>query len=179
MEITCSSPYRFSIHPLHSLVFLVHLRKDGLFLMTQILMTRQQALDRFHDLLKLRRLSDRTHKNYHLWVSRFLDFTQVEDIKTLTMEDAQDDFIHLHSTGKYKDRTFNAAVDSIRYFYSVILGIQLTGRQLGKRKVPIIQKNTISPQQAAQLLRTAQILSLKQASLWHMAMVFEGLRSPI
>lgn len=119
-------------------------------------------------------MADKTHSNYHRWVARLIDYFNPEDVRTLTLFDAQDYLIELTEKEKYADSSYNGAVEAIRFFFAAVLGIDYSPKQLCKRKIEIIQKNPIMPAQARQLLDNCSDPQLKA----YIALAFScGLRS--
>ncbi len=104
-------------------------------------MTPNESLDRFHRQLNARHLSNTTHSNYHLWVSRFFEYCRPDDVSELTIDDAQDFLLNLSENYDYADRTYNVAVDAIRSFFELVLHIHGSGKEFLKRKVSVVQKN--------------------------------------
>ena len=126
-------------------------------------MTPNESLDRFHRQLNARHLSITTHSNYHLWVSRFFEYCRPDDVSELTIDDAQDFLLNLSENYDYADRTYNVAVDAIRSFFELVLHIHGSGKEFLKRKVSVVQKNPITPDQALTLLESCQDPMLKAA----------------
>lgn len=119
-------------------------------------MNKQEALSRFHRLMNAAKLSDSTHRSYHLWAARMIDYIEPADVRSLTLFDAQDFMLHISEDCSYADRTYNQGVDAIRYFFSAVMGIEIGPKQLTKRRLEKVQKNPITPAQAQLLLSGTQ-----------------------
>lgn len=124
-------------------------------------LTRDQAFEILHSVLRNAKRSQSTHSFYHLWVSRFLDFCGVDDIRSLELYDAQAFLVDYVAHHDIADSTFNSALDILRAFYSIVLGQNLTPKQLGKRRIETIQRTLITPQQAHLLFHSARDPRLK------------------
>ena len=130
-------------------------------------MNKQKALDRMHTLLRMQGLSDKsTGTTYHLWIARFIDYMETDDVESLTIKDAQDYLIYLSELKKhpdslsdekkYADKTFNQAVNALRFLFSKVLCMTGADELLSTRRVTKIQKNPIYPYQADRLLNECQ-----------------------
>lgn len=126
-------------------------------------MNKEETLKRVHRIMTATGYSDSTHKSYHKWIARLFDHLYPVDSKDITLSDAQDYLLYLYEEKNPADGTYNQCVDALRYFFATIQGIQYEGKQLSKRRIKVVQKNPIMPDQARLLVNECKDPMLKAA----------------
>ncbi|MCL2082637.1 MAG: phage integrase N-terminal SAM-like domain-containing protein [Oscillospiraceae bacterium] len=98
-------------------------------------MTKQEALQKMSDDIKLRGLAKSTYENYTRNVKKFLAFCN-RPIEELDETDVRRFVQFLIDEGKYSLRTVNQHSTAIRFFFAVGLNRYMNYNQIPMMKIP-------------------------------------------
>jgi site-specific recombinase XerD len=112
------------------------------------MLTKQQAVQKMMDDIRLRGLSANTFNTYLRNVERFLDYCS-RPIEDLTEVDVRKFIIHLISEEKLMPATVNNYSSAIRFFFAVALNRTMNYLQMPLLKIPqklpeILSRNEVS-----------------------------------
>ena len=104
-------------------------------------MTNEQLLNRLNEDIRLRALSEYTHKTYTRNVRKFLEFCGNRNAETLDEKDGRAFLLHLMDENKISNVTINLYNTAIRFFFAVTLN-----RPVNYLQMPMTKRGTKLPE---------------------------------
>ena len=121
-------------------------------------------LNQFREMISLRNLSDHTVISYCTYISAFLDFCSTflnKDPADTDYNDLRAFAVFIQTDRKLSDRTINAVISQVRFFFIYVLHRPWDPSQLPARKFDIYLPYVPSQEEVALFLSTIEDLKLK------------------
>lgn len=119
-------------------------------------MTKDEAIESFNKVLFIRNLSERTIKNYNNQLTRFINWTNKEDVSEIDLSTIQNYAYYLLKKGNTPSDV-NVAECAIKYFYEAVLGKSISRLQLPKLKYTQSEPYIFSKDEIKELLSTKDV----------------------